>query len=116
MTKHIKVGKTGESLALSYFKDKGYHILHQSWRSGNWEVDLIASKNDILHIIEVKTKSKSDYGYPEDEVSFAKINYLISAAEIYLNLNPQWNRVQFDVLAIVLKPSLDFFLIEDVYV
>jgi putative endonuclease len=51
MTKHIKVGKKGESLALSYFKEKGYHILHQSWRSGNWEVDLIASKNDILHII-----------------------------------------------------------------
>jgi len=116
MTKNIKIGKIGESLASSYFTEKGYQILHKSWRCGNWEVDLIASKNSILHVIEVKTKSKSDFGFPEDEVSFAKINYMISAAEIYLNLNPKWQRIQFDVLAIVLKPELDFFLIEDVYI
>lgn len=116
MKKHIKIGKKGERLAFYYFIEKGYQILHKSWRSGNWEVDLIASKDNILHIIEVKTKSKSDFGFPEDEVSFAKINYLTSAAEIYLKLNPQWNRIQFDVLAIVLKPDLNFFLIEDVYI
>ena len=115
MAKHIKTGQFGEQLAYSFFTECGYQIINKGWRYGNWEVDLIASKNNILHIIEVKTKTKSDYGFPEDEVSFSKINYLISAAEIYLKLNPQWERVQFDVLAITLKPKVSYFLIEDVY-
>ena len=115
MAKHITVGKLGESLAVKYFQEKSYEILHHNWRQGNWEVDIIAKKNEVLHFIEVKTKTTDKYGYPEEEVSISKIKFLISAAECYVHLYPQWERIQFDVLAIVLKPALSFFLIEDIY-
>ena len=115
MAKHNDTGRHGEALAVDYFEKKNYLILHENWRKSHWEVDIIAVKNNVLHFIEVKTKTTNNYGYPEDEVSKGKINFLINSAEAYLFLNPQWQRIQFDILAVTLKPELSFFLIEDVY-
>jgi putative endonuclease len=45
-----------------------------------------------------------------------KMQYLINAAEEFLHLHPQWQQLQFDVLAISIKRSgAEYFLIEDVY-
>lgn len=116
MAAHNHTGKKGEKLALAWFLNKGYTILHQNWRHKNWEIDIIASRNGMLHIIEVKTRTTLLFGYPEDNVSTKKINYLISAAEEYLILHPQWKRIQFDILSIIInKKEEEYFLIEDVY-
>ena len=66
MAKHNDIGKQGEDLAVDYFAAKRYEILHRNWRKGHWEIDLIVCKNNLLHIVEVKTKSSNKYGYPED--------------------------------------------------
>lgn len=115
MAKHIKTGKKGEELAQNYFRERDYFIHELNWRYRHWEVDIIASKNNVLHFIEIKTKSSNSHGFPEDEVSFKKIKNLISAAEIYLFRYPQWKRIQFDILSVTLTPALEYFLIEDVY-
>ncbi len=115
MAIHNDIGRHGEALALDYFANKNYEILHKNWRESHWEVDIIAVKEGILHFIEVKTKTTNKYGYPEDEVSKSKIKFLINSAEAYLFIYPQWQRIQFDILAITLKPKQVFFLIEDVY-
>jgi putative endonuclease len=45
-----------------------------------------------------------------------KMQYLINAAEEYLYLNPQWQQLQFDILAITItNDKTNYFLIEDVY-
>ncbi len=115
MAKHNEVGILGETLAIEYFIKNGYKLIHKNWRKGHWELDLIVSKNDILHFVEVKTKTSNKYGYPEDEVTVSKFRYLTSAAEEYIYENRNWKRIQFDILAITLEPKLTFFLIEDVY-
>ena len=115
MAKHNEVGTLGETLAGDYFIKNGYKLIHKNWRKGHWELDLIVSKNNILHFIEVKTKTSDKYGYPEDEVTVSKFRYLTSAAEEYVYENPNWKRIQFDILAITLEPKLTFFLSEDVY-
>jgi putative endonuclease len=117
MTKHNHTGQSGEILAMEYFIKNGYEILHRNWRHKHWEVDLIASLNGILHFIEVKTRTSLKYGYPEENVDSKKIRFLINAAEEYLYQNPQWQRIQFDVLSINIKDdkSVDYFLIQDVY-
>ena len=115
MSKHIETGKKGEELALAYFKSLDYQILHQNWRHSHWEIDLIASKGRMLHFIEVKTKTSNRFGYPEDEVDVKKINYLTSAAEVYLQIHPEWKWIQFDILAITLSEPIAYFLIQDVY-
>ncbi len=115
MAQHIKTGKKGEELAAQHLRQLGFVIRTQNWRYRHWEIDIIAVRNNILHFIEVKTRNSAKNGYPEEEVGIKKIKNLISAAEVYVFRHPEWQRVQFDILAITLQPVIEFFFIEDVY-
>ncbi|CAN5717497.1 YraN family protein [soil metagenome] len=117
MANNRDTGNLGELLAEEYFVKKGYIILHRNWRHKQLEVDMIAHKNNMLHFIEVKSRTSSDFGYPEENVTKQKIKFLIDASAEFLYQYPQWKRIQFDVLAIVMKPGNEpeYFLIEDVY-
>jgi putative endonuclease len=117
MAQHNLTGNSGEALAATYLKGKGYNILQKNWRHSRWEVDIIAEKDTILHFVEVKTRRTEKFGHPEDNVDKKKMQNLINAAEEYLYQYPQWKRVQFDILAItILKDEpVEYFLIEDVY-
>lgn len=115
MAKHIHTGRSGEDMAADFFHSKGYQLICRNWRHRHWEVDIIALYNGILHFIEVKTKTTDQFGYPEQDVDDKKMRYLQQAAEAYLERFPEWERIQFDILAITLKPELRFFLLEDVY-
>ncbi len=117
MANHNDTGKKGESLAVEYFLQKGYEILHRNWRFKKLEVDIIASANGMLHFIEVKTRSTDRFGYPEEQVDRKKIRFLIDASAEYLFQHPQWQRIQFDVLSVIINNNgkIDYFLIEDVY-
>lgn len=118
MAHHHHTGITGEELAAKYLFEKGYDILHRNWRYKNWEVDIIASKANKLHFIEVKTRRTSTFGYPEDDVGKKKIKNLIDASEEFTLLHPEWKLIQFDILSINMQKNKepDFFLIEDVYI
>lgn len=117
MAQHINTGTKGELMAVTYFIEKGFNILYRNWRYKHWEVDIIASRNDILHFIEVKTRTSMKFGYPEEKVDKKKILYLINASEEFLYQNPQWLRIQFDILSISIKNEneYEYFLIEDIY-
>lgn len=117
MAKHLHTGKKGEDLGNTYLLENGYSIIEINWRYSHWEVDIIASKSSVLHFIEIKTRRSKNFGLPEDKVNNKKIRYLINAAEQYLYLNPQWKRIQFDVLSITINPddTAEYFFIEDVY-
>jgi len=118
MANHNDTGLLGEQMAKEYLLKKGFSILQQNWRHSHWEVDVIASLDNTLHFIEVKTRRTQKFGYPENDVSKKKIENLINASEEYLFLNPQWKLIQFDVLAITIlknKP-VEYFFIEDVYI
>ena len=137
---HIITGKKGESLASEWLEERGFEIIEKNWRYKRFEVDIIASRHGILHFIEVKTKSSLRGGFPEEQVTIAKIRRLVNASIPYRSMFPVWNRVQFDVLAItlasnVLEPNnientkrqrqgtgrqlpsntIEYFFIEDVY-
>ena len=117
MAKHNETGRLGEALAREWLAQHGYTILEHNWRHQHWEIDFIACKEKRLHIIEIKTRTSSYLGLPEDNMDNKKMQYLINAAEEYLYQHPQWQQLQFDVLAITLKENgkHEYFLIEDVY-
>lgn len=117
MASHNNLGKEGEELAAAWLRGQGYKILHANWRHSRYEVDIIASIKNILHFIEVKTRSSKAFGYPEESVGKKKMQNLMNAADEFLNQFPEWKRIQFDVLSISLKKEgmHEYFLIEDVY-
>lgn len=117
MAKHIHTGKTGEAMGIRWLLERGYEMKEQNWRHSRWEVDAIAEKDSILHFIEIKTRRSKKFGLPEEKVGKKKIQNLINAAEEYLHLNPQWKRIQFNILSILIlkNTAVEYFLIEDVY-
>lgn len=115
--RHIETGKLGEDLAVAYLLPLGFSILQRNWRYRRLEVDIIVSKDDILHFIEVKTRTSSKYGLPETAVSAQKMKLLKNAAEEYQYLFPQWKKVQFDIVAVLLhqKNVQEIYINWDVY-
>lgn len=117
MAIHHHTGRQGEELAAGWLVQNGYTILHRNWRYKNWEIDFIAYKDKRLHIFEIKTRTSHYLGHPEEGINDKKMQYLINAAEEYMHLDPQWQQLQFNVLAITLHKDKEdeYFLIEDIY-
>jgi putative endonuclease len=116
MALHNELGRTGEQLAAEYLSGLGYTILHRNWRYLRYEIDVVATKEQILHFIEVKTRQTTTFGLPEEDISRKKMHSLIQAAEAFVSRHPHWKRIQFDVLSVSLidsKPT--YYFIEDVY-
>jgi putative endonuclease len=117
MAEHNEFGFEGEDMAAKWLAEKGYQIMHRNWRYKQYEIDIIALKNNFLHFIEVKTRHGSYYGNPEDSVGKKKFKNLQRAADEFLFLHPGHKWIQYDILAITLFKNKDpeFFLLEDVF-
>ncbi|WP_136482473.1 YraN family protein [Cognatitamlana onchidii] len=101
MAHHNELGKKGEQLAVDFLSEKGYHIVKRNYRFEKAEVDIIAQKDDILAIIEVKTRSTLDYGNPQDFVKPKQIKNLVKAVDAYITSNNLDLEVRFDIIAII---------------
>ena len=107
MAQHNELGKKGEQLAVDFLLKKGYHILERNYRFDKAEVDILAQTKDILAVIEVKTRSTSDFGNPQDFVKPKQIERLVKAVDEYISVNQLDLEVRFDIIAIV-KSGKDF--------
>ncbi|MEG2070583.1 MAG: YraN family protein, partial [Bacteroidales bacterium] len=72
-----KLGKKGEELAKEYYQNNHYTILESNWRSCHLEIDLIAINQEYIVFCEVKTRSSSNFGKPEQFVTLQKQKNLI---------------------------------------
>jgi len=101
MAKHNELGKLGEQLAVNFLLKNSYNILKRNYRFDKAEVDIIAKKKDILAIVEVKTRSTTDFGDPQDFVKPKQIQRLVKAVDEYVITNDLDVEVRFDIIAIV---------------
>jgi putative endonuclease len=117
MALHNDLGKEGEELAVNWLLTHGYEILHRNWRHSRYEIDIIATKNAMLHIIEVKSRYGSRYGHPETSVTKKKFRNLQRAADQFLFLYPGYKWIQYGILAITMyrNKEPEFLMLEDVY-
>lgn len=101
MAQHNELGKKGEQLAVDFLLEGGYKIIERNYRFDKAEVDIIAQKESVLAIIEVKTRSSADFGNPQDFVKPKQIKNLVKAVDEYINVNDLDVEVRFDIIAII---------------
>lgn len=95
-------GRHGENIATTYLKKKGFTIVEKNFRALGGEIDIIATKGQILSFIEVKTASQDQFGSPETWVNTQKQHQIIKIARAYLSRNAHPNlQPQFDVITVV---------------
>ncbi|CAM2849461.1 YraN family protein [Flavobacterium frigoris] len=100
MAEHNELGKLGEEMAVEFLRKDGYTILTTNWTFQKAEIDIIAKKNNILAIIEVKTRSSLEFGLPQDFVKPKKIQLLVKAVDAYVIEKDLDIDVRFDIIAI----------------
>ena len=100
MAEHNELGKFGEEIAVDFLQQNGYEILETNWTFQKAEVDIIAQKENILAVVEVKTRSSIEFGLPQDFVKPKKIQLLLKAVNEYVISNNLEVEVRFDIIAI----------------
>ena len=116
MAKHNELGELGEDLAVEELEKNGYEIVERNWRYKKAEIDIIARKNEVLAIVEVKTRSSDYFGDPQDFVNTKKIKMLVEAVNEYVNSKDLEVEVRFDIIAIIInKNKLNIEHLEDAF-
>ncbi|MCB9201831.1 MAG: YraN family protein [Flavobacteriales bacterium] len=109
-------GKKAEEDAKNYLLKNGYVILEQNFTYQKAEIDIIARKDDVLCIIEVKARSYNSVLEPYEAVNEKKKKLLILATDYYIQKNDLDVEVRFDIISIIenkYKSSLEH--IEDAF-
>jgi len=109
MAEHNELGKLGEELAVDFLEKNGYTILETNWFFNKAEIDIIAQKENILAVVEVKTRSSIDFGLPQEFVKPKKIQLLVKAINEYVIQNDLEVEVRFDIVAIQ-KENTEFVI------
>lgn len=115
MAQHNDIGKKGEQLAQEYLLQNNYTLLETNYHYRKAEIDIIAQKNNVLAIVEVKTRSSLAYGNPESFVNKKKISLLIEAANAYIDKNNLNLEVSLDIITVVLDGKEKIDHLENAY-
>lgn len=96
-----QIGHVMENLACSYLKKAGLRLLLQNYRCKIGEIDLIMQDNQSLVFVEVRYRSRINYGSSLESVDAKKQRKLIKAAEYYLLTHKNLLQyIRFDIVAI----------------
>lgn len=100
-------GNLGEKIATEFLIKNKFKILETNFHySKIAEIDIIAEKNNILHFVEVKTRTSSFFGSPIEAVSTKKLSSIFSCANFYIQKSKKrYSKFQIDVVGIILKKN-----------
>lgn len=98
MADHNELGKKGEQVAADYMREKGLRIVVCNWRFRQKEVDIIAWDGEYLVVVEVRTRTSSNWEHPRESITPGKIRFLVQATEAYVMQFKIDNKVRFDVV------------------
>ncbi len=107
MGKHNEFGKKGEQIAVDFLIKKGYSIKYRNYRYLKAEIDIIALKDDVLAIVEVKSRSSTFHENIAETVTPKKIKLMVMATDYYVIDSDLDVEVRFDIITI-LKTKTQF--------
>jgi putative endonuclease len=98
------LGKWGEDRAVQYLKKKGYRILKRNFRTSSGEIDVVATKDNILVFVEVKTEPYRGLIEPDQRIGYQKRKKISKVAKFYLSRTKgDYDEVRLDVIAVTKK-------------
>jgi putative endonuclease len=106
----VETGRAAEQLAADYLEGAGYHIISRNWRNRWCEIDIVARRGPQIHIVEVKYRANTAYGYAAEYISRDKSARLIRAAAAWCQANRHDGPYQVDVITVegaLAQPQLE---------
>jgi len=99
----VTLGGAGEDLAARWYASHGWRVVARNWRSGRTgELDVVALRDGVLAVCEVKARSSEAFGTPLEAVTPAKQARIRRLAAAYLaESGLRVRTVRFDVAAVL---------------
>ncbi len=113
MSDKIKTGNKGEKLAAEFLIEKGFEVVAKNYRFKRAEIDLIVKRENWIIFVEVKTRSSTAYGEPEDFVDDHKAKNVFDAAEEYIYSTDWHGHIRFDIVSVKLGSEVEIEHFED---
>ena len=103
----FQLGRKAEDEAADYLSKNGYRILHRNLRARFGEIDVVARDGPALCFVEIKARSSTRFGFPEEAVHPMKRRQLVRLASWYLQSRKPagHSHVRFDVLSLLSGPD-----------
>ena len=102
--RHLQLGSQGEKLACRFLRRNGYKILYRNFRGRTGgDIDIVCRENDTLVFVEVKTRTREDFGRPFAAVDRDKQKRIARGGLAWLRLldNPDI-LFRFDVVEVLI--------------
>ena len=99
------LGAFGEQSAARYLRKKGYSIISANFKSKSGEIDLVASKGDVIAFVEVKTRQTGGMLPPSAAVDEQKRKNIKDTAAYYLSRYHYDLTVRFDIIEVLVDGS-----------
>jgi putative endonuclease len=94
------IGAAGEQAAAEWLERREFEIVARNWRSGRYELDIVAQKQGVIHFIEVKSRDTASWESPEDAMSPAKQRSFRKAVQAFLAQYPTDLEPRLDLVAV----------------
>ncbi len=101
----VILGKKGEDIAEKYLKNNGYCIIKRNVNIGHSDIDILAEKKNVLVFVEVRTRTYSDLGMPEESLGWKKRQQMRKTAGIYLEINRIRKHSRLDAVCIIIDDN-----------
>ncbi|MDQ3200156.1 MAG: YraN family protein [Verrucomicrobiota bacterium] len=101
---HLQLGARGEKLAARHLRRHGCKLLYRHFRGRQGgEIDLVCRDKDVLVFVEVKTRTREDFGRPLEAITRAQQRRISLGALAWLRLlgNPDI-LFRFDVVEVTI--------------
>lgn len=108
--KKSQLGKLGEELAVQYLLRAGYLIRRRNYLYGKAEVDIIASCEGLLVVVEVRSRSSERFERIAETISKKKISRIVEATDRYMQVREIKEEVRFDIITVLFsgkEPELE---------
>ena len=113
MAHNQALGARGEDRAAAWYLERGYDVADRNWRCAEGELDLVLRRGRTVVFCEVKTRSSSAFGNPEDAVTARKAQRIRRLALRWLDAHGvRAGELRFDVVAIT---GRDVVVFEDAF-
>lgn len=94
------IGQSAETLAEAFLETQGLKLVTRNWRCRFGEIDLIMQDGPTRVFVEVRLRSRNDFGGAAASVTTAKQKKLLAAARLYLTTLKTLPPCRFDVVAL----------------
>ncbi|MFG6476489.1 YraN family protein [Microbacterium sp. P06] len=97
------LGRAGEQRAADHLIAGGYRIIDRNWRCSQGEVDIVAIRDDVLAVVEVKTRRSLAYGHPLEAIDDRKAARLWRLSAAWIAAHPdeaRGRRLRLDAIAV----------------